>query len=205
MLNSSRRDDRCGRRASPFPSGVTRWLRRLSVLAAVTSLAATVTLVGLAAPAALAAPATTVHYAAGAAATAYSGRAFDTCTAPPLSTVIAWSASPYRALGIYIGGVNRTCGQAELTASWVGAVSRRQREELLAVGQGADPPRRRKGSAPPARFTPRRTPARSPGQVISPARLRSANRVAAGSSTDRSTCCLAARHSGNERTVARSP
>ena len=37
---------------------------------------------------------------------------------------MAWGASPYRALGIYIGGVNRTCGQAQLTPSWVGAVSR---------------------------------------------------------------------------------
>ena len=30
-------------------------------------------------------------------------------TAPPLAAVAAWGASPYRAIGVYIGGVNRTC------------------------------------------------------------------------------------------------
>jgi hypothetical protein len=55
--------------------------------------------------------------------TIYSGAAFDTCTAPPLSTIAAWQASPYRALGIYIGGVDRHCAQPALTASWVAAVS----------------------------------------------------------------------------------
>jgi hypothetical protein len=67
----------------------------------------------------MAEPATTARYAAGATATRYSGLAFDTCTAPPLAAIAAWGASPYRAIGVYIGGVNRTCGQPELTASWV--------------------------------------------------------------------------------------
>jgi len=49
--------------------------------------------------------------------------AFDTCTAPPLTAIKAWAASPYRALGVYVGGVNRTCKQPELTAAWVAAVS----------------------------------------------------------------------------------
>jgi len=31
-------------------------------------------------------------------------------------------ASPYRAIGVYVGGQNRTCPQPELTASWVRAV-----------------------------------------------------------------------------------
>jgi hypothetical protein len=35
----------------------------------------------------------------------------------------AWSASPYRALGVYIGGANMACSQPNLTASWVGAES----------------------------------------------------------------------------------
>jgi uncharacterized protein YraI len=109
---------------TPFPSRTSRRTRRVATLAAVSGLAAIATLVGLPGPAAIAAPATTVRYAGGAAATAYSGRAFDTCTAPPLSTVTAWTASPYRALGVYIGGINRTCTQSQLTASWVGAVSR---------------------------------------------------------------------------------
>jgi hypothetical protein len=34
----------------------------------------------------------------------------------------AWLASPYRAIGIYIGGSNRGCAQPNLTASWVTTV-----------------------------------------------------------------------------------
>jgi hypothetical protein len=33
----------------------------------------------------------------------------------------AWASSPYRAIGVYIGGGNRGCSQPNLTASWVGA------------------------------------------------------------------------------------
>src|SRR5215475_1240800 len=71
-------------------------------------------------PAAVAEPSTSVPYASGGAATRYAGPAFDTCTAPPLSTMQAWLASPYRAIGIYIGGTNRGCAQPQLTSSWVG-------------------------------------------------------------------------------------
>ncbi len=49
----------------------------------------------------------------------YQGYAFDACTAPALSALAAWSASPYRALGIYVGGSNRACGNGNLSASWV--------------------------------------------------------------------------------------
>ncbi|MGN9777507.1 glycoside hydrolase domain-containing protein [Micromonospora sp. H33] len=50
----------------------------------------------------------------------YTGRGFDTCTAPSQSTMDAWrNASPYRAIGIYISGSSRSCTQANLTASWV--------------------------------------------------------------------------------------
>lgn len=31
----------------------------------------------------------------------------------------AWSSSPYRAIGVYIGGVNAACSQGNLTSSWV--------------------------------------------------------------------------------------
>jgi uncharacterized protein YraI len=93
---------------------------RLAAIAAATGIA--VTLLGVAAPAS-AAPATTVRYAGGATAASYSGRAFDTCTAPPLTTITAWTASPYRAIGVYLGGVNRTCSQPQLSASWVSAVA----------------------------------------------------------------------------------
>ena len=33
----------------------------------------------------------------------------------------AWSTSPYRGVGIYIGGVNSACAQPNLTAAWVAA------------------------------------------------------------------------------------
>ncbi|MFB7596283.1 glycoside hydrolase domain-containing protein [Streptomyces sp. NPDC056160] len=53
-------------------------------------------------------------------ATAHRGKGFDTCTAPGQSAMDAWKAgSPYGAVGIYIGGVNRGCAQANLTAGWV--------------------------------------------------------------------------------------
>src|SRR6266568_4844443 len=83
-------------------------------------------------------PATTVSYPAGATATRYSGLAFDTCTAPSLAAITAWGASPYRAIGVYIGGVNRTCSQPQLTAGWVAAVSS-LRWRLLPVYKGLQP------------------------------------------------------------------
>jgi hypothetical protein len=47
------------------------------------------------------------------------GKGFDPCTAPSASTMNAWLASPYRAIGVYIGGENRGCSQPNLTPSWV--------------------------------------------------------------------------------------
>jgi hypothetical protein len=32
----------------------------------------------------------------------------------------AWASSPYRAVGVYVGGANRACSQPNLTATWVG-------------------------------------------------------------------------------------
>ncbi|MBE3075959.1 MAG: DUF1906 domain-containing protein [Actinobacteria bacterium] len=50
----------------------------------------------------------------------YVGRGFDACTAPRSDVMAAWLASsPYRAVGIYIGGNNRACAQPQLTANWV--------------------------------------------------------------------------------------
>ncbi len=50
----------------------------------------------------------------------YLGQGFDACTAPSQSAMHAWRiASPYRAVGVYIGGVNRGCGQPQLTPNWV--------------------------------------------------------------------------------------
>ncbi|MGO9971426.1 MAG: glycoside hydrolase domain-containing protein [Solirubrobacteraceae bacterium] len=48
-----------------------------------------------------------------------SGLGFDTCSAPSATAMSAWSASPYRAVGVYIGGINSACAQPNLTASWV--------------------------------------------------------------------------------------
>jgi Rv2525c-like, glycoside hydrolase-like domain len=53
-------------------------------------------------------------------ATDYTGQGFDACTAPSVAQMQAWrQQSPYRAIGIYIGGSDRACAQPNLTASWV--------------------------------------------------------------------------------------
>ena len=49
----------------------------------------------------------------------FTGYGFDACTAPSTASLNAWAASPYRALGIYLGGVNRACADGNLSASWV--------------------------------------------------------------------------------------
>jgi hypothetical protein len=48
----------------------------------------------------------------------FQGQGFDACTAPSQSAMDAWRAT-YRAVGVYIGGVNRGCSQPNLTAAWV--------------------------------------------------------------------------------------
>lgn len=50
----------------------------------------------------------------------YTGLGFDACAAPSARTMRAWASSPYRAVGVYIGGANRACSQPNLTADWVG-------------------------------------------------------------------------------------
>ncbi|GAB3403634.1 glycoside hydrolase domain-containing protein [Flindersiella endophytica] len=57
--------------------------------------------------------------AVGGTATQYTGYGFDTCTAPSKSTMRAWLKSPYRVVGVYIGGVNRACADGNLNAGWV--------------------------------------------------------------------------------------
>jgi len=49
----------------------------------------------------------------------YTGLGFDACAAPSSRTMAAWASSPYRAIGVYIGGTNRGCSQPNLTADWV--------------------------------------------------------------------------------------
>ncbi|MGE5282653.1 MAG: DUF1906 domain-containing protein [Chloroflexota bacterium] len=48
------------------------------------------------------------------------GLGFDACAAPSARAMSAWGTSPYRAIGVYIGGINRACSQPNLTATWVG-------------------------------------------------------------------------------------
>jgi hypothetical protein len=50
----------------------------------------------------------------------YTGLGFDACAAPSSRAMAAWATSPYRAIGVYVGGVNRACSQPNLTATWVG-------------------------------------------------------------------------------------
>lgn len=51
----------------------------------------------------------------------FTGLGFDACSAPSSSAMNAWLKSPYRAIGVYIGGVNRACSQPNLTSNWVTA------------------------------------------------------------------------------------
>ncbi|WP_405941508.1 DUF1906 domain-containing protein [Streptomyces sp. NBC_00207] len=51
---------------------------------------------------------------------AFKGEGFDACTAPTQKAMDTWRAdSPFRAIGIYIGGRARACAQPQLTARWV--------------------------------------------------------------------------------------
>ena len=49
----------------------------------------------------------------------YTGLGFDACSTPSASAMSAWGASPYRAVGIYVGGVNEACSQPNLSPTWV--------------------------------------------------------------------------------------
>ncbi|MFE9251994.1 glycoside hydrolase domain-containing protein [Streptomyces sp. NPDC007088] len=54
----------------------------------------------------------------------FEGRAFDTCTAPPLSTMRGWRDSGYGGVGVYFGGRGRACpSQPYLDAEWTRGVS----------------------------------------------------------------------------------
>ncbi len=51
--------------------------------------------------------------------TNFRGLGFDTCAAPGEGTMRAWLKSPYRAIGIYIGGSDAACAQPNLTPGWL--------------------------------------------------------------------------------------
>ncbi|GGZ16573.1 glycoside hydrolase domain-containing protein [Streptomyces poonensis] len=81
----------------------------------------------------------------------YTGRAFDTCTAPSLNAMKAWKKNGfYGAAAVYIGGKNRGCAQPNLTASWVKSVNAGG-WKLIPLYVGAQPPCQK--SRNPERFT----------------------------------------------------
>lgn len=52
----------------------------------------------------------------------YKGLGFDTCTAPSAGYMTTWlRRSPYRAVGVYIGGSDEACAQPNLTHKWLAA------------------------------------------------------------------------------------
>ncbi|MCM2578586.1 glycoside hydrolase domain-containing protein [Streptomyces meridianus] len=54
----------------------------------------------------------------------FTGWGFDTCVTPSLSSMKAWDSSPYRAVGVYVGGRGRACKeQPDLTPEWVRTVT----------------------------------------------------------------------------------
>ncbi|MGW2446021.1 glycoside hydrolase domain-containing protein [Streptomyces sp. NPDC001675] len=69
----------------------------------------------------------------------FTGRAFDTCTAPSKATMKAWHTGFYGAAAVYVGGRNRGCAQPNLTASWVTYVSGLG-WKLVPIYVGAQPP-----------------------------------------------------------------
>ncbi|MEV6103234.1 DUF1906 domain-containing protein [Streptomyces sp. NPDC051940] len=86
----------------------------------------------------------------------FDGKAFDTCEAPSRGAMRAWAqSSPYRAVGIYVGGVNRACKtQPNLTRGWIRDTARMGWHHLpLYVGSQAPciaTPHHRIGSEPRA-------------------------------------------------------
>ncbi|MGI9008296.1 MAG: glycoside hydrolase domain-containing protein, partial [Streptosporangiaceae bacterium] len=54
---------------------------------------------------------------------AYTGPGFDACAAPSAHAMTKWRSSKFRAVGIYIGGINRACAQASLTPSWLSSIT----------------------------------------------------------------------------------
>ncbi|MFG2924305.1 glycoside hydrolase domain-containing protein [Streptomyces sp. NPDC048305] len=80
----------------------------------------------------------------------YTGRAFDTCTAPSLAAMKAWNTKFYGAAAVYIGGKNRGCAQPNLTKSWVKSVNSTG-WKLIPLYVGAQPPCQK--SRNPERFT----------------------------------------------------
>jgi hypothetical protein len=94
-----------GTPASPAPSP-DAWLRPSGVRASAARSAAVTTAASAATPGEI-----------------YTGEGFDVCSTPSTSHMTSWDSSPYRAIGVYVGGTNRACSQPNLTSAWVTAES----------------------------------------------------------------------------------
>ncbi|MEH1164019.1 glycoside hydrolase domain-containing protein [Micromonospora sp. CPCC 205539] len=95
---------------------IAGWLAGLTVAAGLVAPAASATVAAPPPPA----PSSVTPLATGPQPGTFTGRGFDTCTAPSQAAMNAWRASsPYGAIGIYISGGSRSCAQPNLTASWV--------------------------------------------------------------------------------------
>ena len=53
----------------------------------------------------------------------FTGWTFDACQAPSTGQMQAWLSSPFRGVGVYIGGANKGCSQPGLNAGWVSTVA----------------------------------------------------------------------------------
>jgi hypothetical protein len=68
------------------------------------------------------------------------GEGLDSCAAPSLSQMTAfWKNTPNSMWGVYVGGVDRSCAQPNLTASWVTSVTK-QGWHLLPLWVGPQNP-----------------------------------------------------------------
>ncbi|GGU83123.1 hypothetical protein GCM10010275_17920 [Streptomyces litmocidini] len=81
----------------------------------------------------------------------YTGRVFDACTAPSLTTMKAWKKDAYYGgVAVYVGGKNRGCAQPALTRSWVKSVDTLG-WRIVPLYVGAQPPCQKSGNK--ERFT----------------------------------------------------
>jgi hypothetical protein len=90
----------------------------------------------------------------------FTGKGFDTCEDPSSAQMSAWLASPYRAVGVYIGGSNMGCSQPNLSAAWI----RRQSAagwHLIPVYVGLQAP----GSCSCGEVTPRKAATQGAGDA----------------------------------------
>ncbi|MGW1513118.1 glycoside hydrolase domain-containing protein [Streptomyces sp. NPDC002394] len=81
----------------------------------------------------------------------YTGRTFDACTAPSLTSMKAWKKDGYYGgVAVYVGGKNRGCAQPNLTSSWVKSVDT-PGWRVIPLYVGAQPPCQKSGNK--ERFT----------------------------------------------------